>query len=140
MNGNAGIVEGCRNSAIGSYAAESVVHHPIYIVTTYNVTWNTSNICMIRITFLTNHFFNIKENIFLEFNLNIMFFETLANISYYYRYYFSGGGFTDFLNALAAYLPIALFLAAIPPNLITVNGWVRWYMFFKYRIYQLNKG
>ena len=35
-----------------------------------------------------------------------------------------GGGFTDFLNALAAYLPIALFLAAIPPNLITVNGWV----------------
>ena len=33
-----------------------------------------------------------------------------------------GGGFTDFLNALAAYLPIALFLAAIPPNLITVNG------------------
>ena len=33
--GNAGIVKGCRNSAIGSYAAESVVHHPI---TTYNVT------------------------------------------------------------------------------------------------------
>ena len=77
---------------------------------------------MIRITFLTNHFINIKENIFLEFNLNIIFFETLVSISYYYRYYFSGGGFTDFLNALAAYLPIALFLAAIPPNLITVNG------------------
>ena len=35
FNGNAGIVEGCRNSAIGSYAAESVVHHSI---TTYNVT------------------------------------------------------------------------------------------------------
>ena len=47
FNVNAGIVEGCRNSAIGSYAAESVVHHPI---TTYNVTRNTSNICMIRIT------------------------------------------------------------------------------------------
>jgi len=36
---------------------------------------------------------------------------------------YGGGGsdFNDFLNALAAFLPIALFLAAIPPNLITVN-------------------
>lgn len=38
--------------------------------------------------------------------------------------YGGGGGgndFNDFLNALAAFLPIALFLAAIPPNLITIN-------------------
>merc|ERR1711997_238080 len=27
----------------------------------------------------------------------------------------------DFLNALAAFLPIGLFLAAIPPNLITIS-------------------
>lgn len=32
-----------------------------------------------------------------------------------------GDGFNDFLNALAAFLPIGLFLAAIPPNLITVS-------------------
>jgi len=30
-------------------------------------------------------------------------------------------GFNDFLNALAAFLPIGLFLAAIPPNLITIS-------------------
>ena len=30
-------------------------------------------------------------------------------------------GFNDFLNALAAFLPIGLFLAAIPPNLITIT-------------------
>lgn len=30
-------------------------------------------------------------------------------------------GFNDFLNALAAFLPIGLFLAAIPPNIITIN-------------------
>jgi len=29
--------------------------------------------------------------------------------------------FNDFLNALAAFLPIGLFLAAIPPNLIVIN-------------------
>merc|ERR1711892_310369 len=37
----------------------------------------------------------------------------------------SGGGgdsFNDFLNALAAFLPIGLFLAAIPPNLIVINS------------------
>ena len=36
---------------------------------------------------------------------------------------YGGGGkdFDDFLNALAAFLPIALFLAAIPPNLVVVN-------------------
>merc|ERR1712110_1347927 len=38
---------------------------------------------------------------------------------------YSGGGdddgFNDFLNALAAFLPIGLFLAAIPPNLITIS-------------------
>merc|ERR1711970_921666 len=38
---------------------------------------------------------------------------------------YSGGGggdsFNDFLNALAAFLPIGLFLAAIPPNLIVIN-------------------
>lgn len=33
----------------------------------------------------------------------------------------SGGGFGDFLSALTAFLPIGLFLAAIPPNLITVS-------------------
>merc|ERR1711892_1649812 len=35
-----------------------------------------------------------------------------------------GGGdsFNDFLNALAAFLPIGLFLAAIPPNLIVINS------------------
>ena len=32
-----------------------------------------------------------------------------------------GDGFNDFLNALAAFLPIGLFLAAIPPNLITIS-------------------
>jgi len=32
-----------------------------------------------------------------------------------------GDGFNDFLNALAAFLPIGLFLAAIPPNLITIT-------------------
>ena len=31
-------------------------------------------------------------------------------------------GFNDFLNALAAFLPIGLFLAAIPPNLITISS------------------
>lgn len=40
--------------------------------------------------------------------------------------YSSGGGggdsFNDFLNALAAFLPIGLFLAAIPPNLIVINS------------------
>merc|ERR1712050_318563 len=39
---------------------------------------------------------------------------------------YSGGGggdcFNDFLNALAAFLPIGLFLAAIPPNLIVINS------------------
>lgn len=37
---------------------------------------------------------------------------------------YGGGGsdFDDFLNALAAFLPIALFLAAIPPNLVVVNN------------------
>jgi len=30
--------------------------------------------------------------------------------------------FNDFLNALAAFLPIGLFLAAIPPNLIVINS------------------
>merc|ERR1711936_1288950 len=39
---------------------------------------------------------------------------------------YSGGGggdsFNDFLNALAAFLPIGLFLAAIPPNLIVLNS------------------
>merc|ERR1712106_78229 len=37
----------------------------------------------------------------------------------------SGGGgdsFNDFLNTLAAFLPIGLFLAAIPPNLIVINS------------------
>ena len=32
-----------------------------------------------------------------------------------------GDGFNEFLNALAAFLPIGLFLAAIPPNLITIS-------------------
>merc|ERR1712165_678759 len=39
--------------------------------------------------------------------------------------YSVGGGkdsFNDFLNALAAFLPIGLFLAAIPPNLIVINS------------------
>merc|ERR1719312_1062311 len=39
--------------------------------------------------------------------------------------YSAGGGgdsFNDFLNALAAFLPIGLFLAAIPPNLIVINS------------------
>merc|ERR1712183_889972 len=37
---------------------------------------------------------------------------------------YGGGkdGFNDFLNALAAFLPIGLFLAAIPPNLIVINS------------------
>merc|ERR1719270_1226703 len=38
---------------------------------------------------------------------------------------YSGGAkdsFNDFLNALAAFLPIGLFLAAIPPNLIVINS------------------
>lgn len=37
---------------------------------------------------------------------------------------YSGGKdtFNDFLNALAAFLPIGLFLAAIPPNLIVINS------------------
>merc|ERR1712107_738793 len=38
---------------------------------------------------------------------------------------YSAGGkdsFNDFLNALAAFLPIGLFLAAIPPNLIVINS------------------
>merc|ERR1711879_821949 len=34
-------------------------------------------------------------------------------------------GFNDFLNALAAFLPIGLFLAAIPPNLIVINSTAR---------------
>merc|ERR1711992_232547 len=43
---------------------------------------------------------------------------------------YSGGGggkdsFNDFLNALAAFLPIGLFLAAIPPNLIVINSTAR---------------
>merc|ERR1719391_891632 len=41
---------------------------------------------------------------------------------------YSGGGkdsFNDFLNALAAFLPIGLFLAAIPPNLIVINSSAR---------------
>merc|ERR1712045_609528 len=42
---------------------------------------------------------------------------------------YSGGGgkdsFDDFLNALAAFLPIGLFLAAIPPNLIVINSTAR---------------
>jgi len=33
----------------------------------------------------------------------------------------SKDSFNDFLNALAAFLPIGLFLAAIPPNLIVIN-------------------
>ena len=36
-------------------------------------------------------------------------------------YPFRDDGFNDFLNALAAFLPIGLFLAAIPPNIITIN-------------------
>jgi len=36
--------------------------------------------------------------------------------------YGGGHNFEDFLNALAAFLPIALFLAAIPPNLVVVNN------------------
>merc|ERR1712241_363442 len=42
--------------------------------------------------------------------------------------YSRGGGkdsFNDFLNALAAFLPIGLFLAAIPPNLIVINSTAR---------------
>merc|ERR1719499_2832967 len=42
--------------------------------------------------------------------------------------YAAGGGgdsFNDFLNALAAFLPIGLFLAAIPPNLIVINSTAR---------------
>jgi len=36
--------------------------------------------------------------------------------------YGSRDSFNDFLNALAAFLPIGLFLAAIPPNLIVINS------------------
>merc|ERR1712113_901116 len=41
--------------------------------------------------------------------------------------YYGGGkdSFNDFLNALAAFLPIGLFLAAIPPNLIVINSTAR---------------
>merc|ERR1711988_1205018 len=45
--------------------------------------------------------------------------------SYSPSYEAYGGGndsFNDFLNALAAFLPIGLFLAAIPPNLIVINS------------------
>merc|ERR1712066_40793 len=48
--------------------------------------------------------------------------------SYSPSYEAYGGGkdsFNDFLNALAAFLPIGLFLAAIPPNLIVINSTAR---------------
>ena len=38
------------------------------------------------------------------------------------HYYRGKDSFNDFLNALAAFLPIGLFLAAIPPNLIVINS------------------
>jgi len=34
---------------------------------------------------------------------------------------YRNSAFADYLNALAAFLPIGLFLAAIPPNLVTIN-------------------
>jgi len=48
----------------------------------------------------------------------------LQDYSYDYDEYSAGGKdtFNDFLNALAAFLPIGLFLAAIPPNLIVINS------------------
>ena len=35
--------------------------------------------------------------------------------------FFSNNTFKNYLNALAAFLPIGLFLAAVPPNVITIN-------------------
>ena len=37
------------------------------------------------------------------------------------HFLFSNNTFKNYLNALAAFLPIGLFLAAVPPNVITIN-------------------
>ena len=37
------------------------------------------------------------------------------------NFFFSNNTFKNYLNALAAFLPIGLFLAAVPPNVITIN-------------------